>query len=236
MKRLMLATAAIALVPGFALAQDEKVDPNADTTLVMPNDQAADADPATTAEPTEGDAAVADGTDPAMPTDDAADVADADTMAPTTGDAAVADTTDPMMPKTDGAEIADADAIAPTADGDMANAGHMYRASYVIGSVIYTLSADEPATDWDLNTAYDAVDEDWERIGSIEDVVFSVDGGLEGVVAEVGGFLGIGDKLVMLPLNDVKMVMVDEDEFAVVTPYSSDELTDMQSADEYLGQ
>ena len=59
--------------------------------------------------------------------------------------------------------------------------------------------------------------------------MIGADGQIAGFVAEVGGFLGIGDKLVMLEVSEVRLIPQDGGGFDVVTPYSDDELTDMDA-------
>src|SRR5262249_54249830 len=44
-----------------------------------------------------------------------------------------------------------------------------------------------------------------ERIGKINDLVFDQQGALKAAVVSVGGFLGIGDKLVAIPWSEVKV-------------------------------
>jgi hypothetical protein len=44
-----------------------------------------------------------------------------------------------------------------------------------------------------------------EEVGEVQDVLFTTDGNISGVVLSVGGFLGIGDKLVALPWNAVEL-------------------------------
>ncbi|MGP6088824.1 PRC-barrel domain-containing protein [Antarctobacter jejuensis] len=146
----------------------------------------------------------------------------ADTVTPTIGDPVASD-----MPKTDMAKT-DMEETEPTA-GDLFHGA--VKLSAISGSPIYTLSSEEEA-DWDISVDYTEVSDNWERIGSVDDVVLSADGKIEGVLAEVGGFLGIGDKLVMLPVSDMKMVLVDEDTYAVVTPFTSERLTGMDEYDE----
>jgi hypothetical protein len=52
-------------------------------------------------------------------------------------------------------------------------------------------------------TAYDANDA---NIGEVGDLVLSADGTVESVVIDVGGFLGMGEKPVALPLNQVEIL------------------------------
>ncbi|MBD3626375.1 MAG: PRC-barrel domain-containing protein, partial [Rhodobacteraceae bacterium] len=69
-------------------------------------------------------------------------------------------------------------------------------------------------------------------IGEIEDVVLSHDGQLKGIVAEVGGFLDIADKHVMLEVKDMKLVPVDDVEYAIVTRMTEEELEQLPEVDE----
>lgn len=145
-----------------------------------------------------------------------------------------------MDPATDPAPMMsdmtkDADALAPTGP-NMAHTGHSIglmasaKASVIIGSPIYTLSAGTEV-DWDPAVDYDDVADEWARIGSVDDIVLSEDGKISGLVAEVGGFLGLGDTLVLLPLDDTRMVAVDGSSYAVVTPFTSEQLTEMEKVE-----
>ncbi|MBM9596071.1 PRC-barrel domain-containing protein [Roseitranquillus sediminis] len=81
-------------------------------------------------------------------------------------------------------------------------------------------------------TGYNEVGSDWNQIGEIEDVVLDQSGQLVGVVVEVGGFLDIGDKHVMLRVGDVDLVPVDDQTYSLVTRYSEEELENMEGVDE----
>lgn len=81
-------------------------------------------------------------------------------------------------------------------------------------------------------SGYDEVGADWNEIGEIEDIVLDRSGQLVGVVAEVGGFLGIGDKHVMLRVGDVDLVPVDDQSYSLITRYSEEELEEMPGVDE----
>ncbi|MFN7089786.1 MAG: PRC-barrel domain-containing protein [Allorhizobium sp.] len=81
-------------------------------------------------------------------------------------------------------------------------------------------------------SGYDAVDTNWNQIGEIEDVVLDRSGQLVGVVVEVGGFLDIGDKHVLLRVGDVDLVPVDDQSYSLVTRYSEDQLKELEGVDE----
>ena len=53
-----------------------------------------------------------------------------------------------------------------------------------------------------------------------------------GIVAEVGGFLDIGDKHVMISTPDVNLVAVDDQTYAYVTRLSEEELEALPGVDE----
>ncbi|KAA8609075.1 photosystem reaction center subunit H [Salipiger aestuarii] len=77
-----------------------------------------------------------------------------------------------------------------------------------------------------------AIQDNWDNVGEIEDLVFNADGSLEGIVAEVGGFLDIGDKHIHISLSDVNLVPVDDATYAIVVPYTKDQMMEMPDVDE----
>merc|ERR1711974_24002 len=86
--------------------------------------------------------------------------------------------------------------------------GELIRTRDITGGNVYTTNeADDEG--WDGAT-YDAIGDNWNQIGEIEDIVLSKDGQMKGIVAEVGGFLDLGDKHVMIAVEDVRLVPVDD--------------------------
>ena len=79
---------------------------------------------------------------------------------------------------------------------------------------------------------YDAVGTDWNDIGEIEDIILSKDGQMVGIVAEVGGFLDIADKHVVIPVQNVSLVAVDDETYSYVTRMSEEELEQLEGVDE----
>ena len=134
-------------------------------------------------------------------------------------------------------EMVDAD---PMMD-DMAN---LIRTRDITGGPIY--STGEEYYDEDMWNATDPLgydrtagmyepygyDQNYDNIGSIEDVILDSSGQMVGVVAEVGGFLDIGDKHVMLPVEDVRLVPVDDTSYAYVTRMTEEQLEELPSVDE----
>ena len=74
-------------------------------------------------------------------------------------------------------------------------------ASDFIGSRIYAAEA-MPTTD----TVKVGAEKDWDDVGEINDVILGRDGQIKAVVLGVGGFLGMGEKNVAIPMQDVKFV------------------------------
>lgn len=75
-------------------------------------------------------------------------------------------------------------------------------ASDFIGARIYA-TENAPA---DNTTVAAQADKDWDDLGEINDVILGRDGQIKAVILGVGGFLGIGEKSVAVPMQDVKFV------------------------------
>lgn len=116
--------------------------------------------------------------------------------------------------------IAAATATAVYAEGH----GNMFRteaapleihASEFIGKRVY---ASEAALEGD---AYNGVQDNWEDIGEINDVILSRDGKIEAVMVDIGGFLGIGERKVAVNMGEIRFVAddatpEDEDDYFLV--------------------
>lgn len=117
------------------------------------------------------------------------------------------------------------------ASSDAMSGANLIRTRDITDGPVYTMAAADDEG-WDPMTYHDGVGSDWNEIGEIEDLVLSQDGQLIGIVAEVGGFLDIADKHVMLSVGDVNLVAVDDESYAYVTRFSEEELESMQGVDE----
>ena len=107
----------------------------------------------------------------------------------------------------------------------------MIRTRDITGAEVYTTNTDGSMT-WDAEQTFDKVEGDWDNIGEIEDVVLDRDGQMIGVIAEVGGFLDIGDKHVFIEIDGIKLVPVDDRSFSLVTGLSKDQLMEREDLDE----
>lgn len=111
---------------------------------------------------------------------------------------------------------------------------NMLRSSNIIGGNVYTLSTDPDADmeHWEAGEAYETLDDDWERIGDIDDIVLSMDGRLTGVVVEGGGFLDIGDDDVLIEMRDLRLIRNGADDYNWVTNISQEQFEDMPEVED----
>ncbi|MEQ9241335.1 PRC-barrel domain-containing protein [Roseovarius indicus] len=109
--------------------------------------------------------------------------------------------------------------------------GKLIRTRDITGGNIYTVNE---ANDegWNPTTVHNEVGSDWNTIGEIEDVVLSQDGQVTGIVAEVGGFLDIADKHVLISIDDLNLVAVDDATYGYVTRQNEEDLEELESVDE----
>lgn len=119
--------------------------------------------------------------------------------------------------------------------------GHtQIRVSDLTNVDIYTTAIDD-SNIWGAQTKFSNIDPKWNRIGEIEDVVLDADGKMIGVIAEIGGFLDIGDTEVMLkPEEFVKFsieengVLESEKDIVFVTGLSKEALTERKNLEESI--
>ena len=109
--------------------------------------------------------------------------------------------------------------------------GNLIRTRDITGGNIYTMNeADDEG--WDPDMRYNEVGADCNEIGEIEDIILSKDGQMIGIVGEVGGFLDIGGKHVLISIDDVNLVPVDDKTYAFVTRLNEEQLEELPEVDE----
>jgi PRC-barrel domain len=69
------------------------------------------------------------------------------------------------------------------------------------------------------------------EIGHVQDIVLTPRGEVRGLTVDVGGFLGIGSKSVLIPLSDIRLARPDpgSDELTVVTRLNQQQLNDLSA-------
>ena len=92
---------------------------------------------------------------------------------------------------------------APTSPFQTEAMGPAVTASDVIGARIY---ASEAAIDAD---AYAGVQDGWDDIGEVNDIVLGRDGSVDAVLVDIGGFLGIGERQVAVDMAALRFVQDD---------------------------
>lgn len=106
---------------------------------------------------------------------------------------------------------------------------NMIRSRDITGGEVYSMSEEGMWTD---ETMYEGVEDGWNDIGEIEDIILDRSGQMIGIVAEVGGFLDIADKHVMIPVENVRLVPVDDKSYGIVTDMSEEQLEELEDVDE----
>lgn len=104
------------------------------------------------------------------------------------------------------------------------------RASDFIGMRIY---ASEVSIDAD---EYDGMQQDWEDIGEVNDVILSRDGVVDAVLVDIGGFLGMGERQVAVGMEAIRFVSDGStadrmDDFFIVMSAAR---ADFEAAPDYL--
>mgnify|MGYP003748128421 CR=1 FL=1 len=102
-------------------------------------------------------------------------------------------------------------------------------ADWFEGLAIYTTN--QPSTTaWDDDANWGtARPDDWTQIGEVEDVILSAEGQVIGYSADIGGFLGMGERNVLLSPDMVRLADFDDavlwgDSTVFVTNHTQEEL------------
>ncbi|ABF65429.1 PRC-barrel [Ruegeria sp. TM1040] len=74
------------------------------------------------------------------------------------------------------------------------------QASEFIGQQIYTTPSEVDAE------GYEGLQQEWQKIGEVNDIVLSRDGNIQSVLVDIGGFLGIGERQIAVDMNVLQMV------------------------------
>ena len=123
-------------------------------------------------------------------------------------------------------------ATSALADAHMASSEDLIRTRDITGGDIYRMEVTADDSMWADNSVYNGVDAEWNEIGEIEDIVLSKDGQMVGIVAEIGGFLDIGDKHILIPVDNVRLTAVDDETYTYVTNLTDAEIETMEDVDE----
>lgn len=253
MKPFVIAATALALVSP-AYGQTAAPAPAAQTTPEMAAESAAaaaetSADTAATAAEKAADAAGAEAEkavdDAAMAADKAADAAataadEAATAAGNMGEKAAEDAAhaaenaeSSAVKAADSAvdAMAEAPVVAPDVNAPaISEADPGQLGSWITSRRIWTTN--QPSTTEWIDPALEERPADWQDIAKVNDVVLDDSGeNVVGYIADIGGFLGIGAKKVLLGVDAIHMVTVGNDTF-FATNYTKKELEALPDFDE----
>lgn len=133
--------------------------------------------------------------------------------------------------------IAGAVSIAATAGFADSNAGSPMSAENLISvdqiddAKIYRMEVTTDDT-WSNATMFDGIQAEWVSVGEIEEVLLDRSGKMVAVLASIGGFLDIGDRDVIIPLENVKFSADTDKNYAFVTNMTEAELEALPEVDE----
>ena len=236
MKHLMMSVAALAIaVPAYAQTTTTETPPVETTTeqAVENAGQAADtaADAATDAADAAGDAAA----DAEAAADDAAADAEAAADDAAADAEAAAETAEAEAEAAAEAEPAAEEVVAPTeAQPELDAANPAMLASWVEGLQVFTTN--QPSgSEWDMLEG-EAIPEEWDDIADIGDIVIEQSGDqytIAGYVVDIGGFLGIGAKEVLISTDALRMATFGDD-VIFATNYTREELGALPDFDDSM--
>lgn len=239
MKAFLLAATSSLALTGFAMAQtaaDTTTDAPADTTTIVEDaatatgDAAAAAgdqieDVADSAESAVDEAVTTDSADMAEDAADAAESAADEAVTAGSGDATMTtETTTIETTTTDTMSTTGAPAVvvAPDVGAPMISAENPgMLGSWIIDRRIWTTNQPS-ATMWET-TALTERPADWSDIAKVDDIVLDANDNVIGYVADIGGFLGIGAKQVLLGKDALHFVRIGDDAF-FATNFTREEL------------
>lgn len=136
---------------------------------------------------------------------------------------------------TGGTETMPADGMATSTAMSADNPG--ISASWFEDRPIYTTNQPS-STAWDDDAEWGTTrPDDWNQIGEVDDVVLTSDGQVLGYTADIGGFLGIGERTVLLSPQVLRLVDFDEavlwgDSAVFATNYTQEELEALPEFDD----
>lgn len=137
--------------------------------------------------------------------------------AQTATDAPAADATTTTAPADTMTTTATTDAA--TGFGYVAAAGDMSAETF-LGKRLYVAEQDV-----DANAQYTEIDEGWDDIGEIGDLILGADGQVKAVLVDIGGFLGLGERQVAVAMEQLSVIRDGDSEDDYFIVFTSDRAT-----------
>ena len=96
---------------------------------------------------------------------------------------------------------------------------------------IVSLEGEYDAGTWEGDDPLQPILAGLNEIGSVSEILLDDTGQVQGITTDIGGFIGIGQKTVMIPLSDLRLARSPEDEdITIVTRLNKEQL---EQAPEY---
>lgn len=90
---------------------------------------------------------------------------------------------------------------------------------------IVSLEGEYDAGTWDSGDPLQPILAGLSEIGSVEEILLDDAGQVQGITTDIGGFIGIGQKTVMIPLSDLRLARSPDDEdITIVTRLDKERL------------
>lgn len=109
---------------------------------------------------------------------------------------------------------------------------NMLRTSEIIGGDVYAVEQEWSDDEWAASGVFDTIQDGWQDVGNISDVVLSKDGAAVGLIIEHGGFLDIGDDNVLLSMEDVRRIETGGGDIDYVTNMTESSIEGMPEVEE----
>lgn len=127
-----------------------------------------------------------------------------------------------------------APAATTPATTDMSAEGYNYMsmtgdksAETFIGKRLYVSEVDV-----DVNAEVTEIDQEWDDVGEISDLVIGEDGQVKAVLTDIGGFLGLGEKTVAVSMDDLAVIRDGDSQNDYFTVLKSDRAS-LENAPEF---
>jgi hypothetical protein len=101
-------------------------------------------------------------------------------------------------------------------------------------NAIYRLDVEADDATWASGNAYPTIDASWTQVGEIGDVLLDQNGQMVAVLAEIGGFLGIGERDVILPLTDLRFASGENRSYTFITNLTETQLEALPEVDDSI--
>lgn len=110
---------------------------------------------------------------------------------------------------------------------------NLISADQIEDGAIYRLdvTADDPT--WMSGDSYE-INAEWNKVGTISDVLMDRNGQVVAILGEIGGFLDIGDRDVILPLENVRFATGEDKTYSYITNLTEEELNNLPEVDESI--